>query len=191
MLPALTGAGISLGEMLGNKQLSAAYDSHIRGALIADARNAEHLVRKYLQKDTSTDIHLPKSFTPSDARDLFANYLEDGDANLNYVRLISTAPIEPHTGIDARLKLKARRRSERMVEELFKEESTTKFKTGAGVSISDSRHEPAKMELDDMVTKYTYSQNWLEETLDNAMPVHAVHTDGLKITGRLRPRSYS
>ena len=168
MLPALIGAGISLGEMLGNKQLSAAYDSHIRGALIADARHAEHLVRKYLQKDASTEIHLPRSFTASDARKLFADYLEDPQANLNYIRLISTAPIEPHTGIDARLKLEAKRRVERMVEELFKEESTMKFKTGASVSLSDSQDEPAKMELDDMVPTYTYSQNWLDETLDNA-----------------------
>lgn len=167
MLPALMGAGISLGEMLGNKQLSAAYDSHIRGALIADARHAEHLVRKYLQKDASTEIHLPRSFTASDARKLFAAYLEDPQANLNYVRLISTAPIEPHTGIDARLKLEAKRQVERMVAELFKEESTMKFKTGASVSLSDSQDEPAKMELDDMVPTYTYSQNWLDETLDN------------------------
>lgn len=72
MLPALMDAGISLGEILRNKQLSAAYDSHIRGALIADARHAEHLVRKYLQKDASTEIHLPRSFTASDARELFA-----------------------------------------------------------------------------------------------------------------------
>lgn len=55
-----------------------------------------------------------------------------------------------------------------MVEELFNEESTVKFKTGASVSLSDSQYEPAKMELDDMVPTYTYSQNWLDETLDNA-----------------------
>jgi hypothetical protein len=168
MLAALADAGISLAEELGNKKLVSAYDSHIRGALIADARNAEQLVRKYLQKDASTETHLPGSFTPSDARELLDNYLDNSDANLNFVRLIATAPIEAQTGVDAKLKLKAKRRSERMIEELFKEEAAMKIRTGVEVRLVDSQHEPARAELDEMVTTFTYSRSWLNETLDNA-----------------------
>lgn len=168
MLRALADAGVSLAEELGSKKLVAAYDSHIREALITDARNGEHLVRKYLQEDESPNVHLPDSFTPSDARHLLDNYLDSADANLNYVRLIATAPIDPRTGVGAKIKLKAKRRSERMVEELFKEESATKIKTGVEVRLVDSQQEPSRAELDDMVTVFTYSRSWLEETLDNS-----------------------
>lgn len=167
MLPALADAGIGLAEELNNWKLVSAYDTHIRDALIDDARNAEQVVRKYLQKDASTGIHLPESFTPIDARELLDNYLDSADANLNFVRLIASAHAEAQTGVDAKLKLKAKRRSEQMVKELFKEESTLKIKTGVEVRLVDSPHEPVKVELDDMVTTFTYSRSWLDETLDN------------------------
>ena len=168
MINALTLAGVNLATMLGNKKLVTSYESHIREALLDDPKNAEHLVRKYLLKDASSDVHLPKSFSASDSRDLLSGYLDSAGANLNYVRLIETAPIEPHTGIDAKLKLKAKRRAALMVEELFKEESALKIKTGTEVRLSDSQREPVHMELDDMVTTFTYSRSWLDETLDMA-----------------------
>lgn len=166
MLAALTAAGISLAEMLGCKRLVVAYDKHVREAIIADVRNAEHLIRKYLQRDVSSDTNLPKSLTPSDMGQLLANYLDDAAANPNFVRLIATAPVDVQIGIDAKLKLKAKRRSERMVEELFKENSG--IKTGTEVRISDSQDEPVIAELNDMVTTFTYSRSWLDQTLDNA-----------------------
>lgn len=168
MLPALTESGVNLATMLGCRKLVSRYDRNIREALIGNARNAEHLVRKYLQKDASSELHVPKSFTSSDAKDLLSNYLESADANLNFVRLIETASVDVQTGIDAKLKLKAKRRSEQMVGELFKEESAMKIKTGAEVRLSDSQEEPAKTELHDMVTTHTYSRIWLDATLDNA-----------------------
>ncbi|MDQ0767300.1 hypothetical protein QF031_000049 [Pseudarthrobacter defluvii] len=168
MLRALAHAGISLAEKLGNRRLVSAYDSHIRDALMADVSNAEHLVRKYLQKDASTKINLPDSFTPSDTRELLDKYLDSADANLNYVRLVATAPTDAQAGVDAKLKLKAKRRSERLVQELFKQESAVKIKTGVEVQLVDSQHEPVKAELDDMVTTFAYSRSWFDETLDNA-----------------------
>jgi hypothetical protein len=166
MLAALTAAGISLAEMLGCKRLVIAYDKEVREALIADVRNAEHLVRKYLQRDVSSDTNLPRSLTPSDMGQLLANYLDDAAANPNFVRLIATAPVDVKVGIDAKLKLKAKRRSERMVEELFRENSG--IKTGAEVSISDSQDEPVIEELNEMVATFTYSRSWLDQTLDYA-----------------------
>lgn len=168
MLRALADAGISLAEELANWKLVSAYDSHIREALIADSRSAEHLVQKYLQKDASTHIHLPGSFTSSDSRKLLDKYLDSSDANLNFVRLIATAPTDAQAGVDAKLKLKAKRRSDRLVQELFKQESAVKIKTGVEVRLVDSQHDPVQAELDDMVTTFSYSRGWLDETLDNA-----------------------
>lgn len=166
MLPALEAAGINLAEMLCCKKLVNTYDENIRGALISEARNAELLIRKYLSREAPSDIYLPKSFTSTDAGELLDNYLGDADANLNFVRLIETAPVEVQSGVDAKLKLKAKRRSAQMVEDLFKENSG--FKTGTDLRISDSQDEPVIKELDGMVAKFTYSRSWLDRTLDRA-----------------------
>ncbi|TCC19416.1 hypothetical protein [Kribbella speibonae] len=166
MLPALKVAGVGLGEMLGCKKLVTAYDERVRDALIADVRNAENLIRKYLQEDVSSEIHLPKSLIAADMGQLLSGYLDDADANLNFVRLIATAAVDLRIGIDAKLKLKAKRCEERMVDELFKDNSG--LETGAQVRVSDSQDEPVKMELDGMVATFTYSRSWLDQTLDNA-----------------------
>jgi hypothetical protein len=168
MIKALFETGVNLATMLGSKKLVSSYESHVREALIADPKNAEHLVRKYLQTDASTEVHLPKLFTVSDARDLLARYVDSEGANLNYIRLIEPAPIDLQTGIDAKLKLKAKRRRALMVEELFQEESALKIKTGTEVRLSDSQQEPVRIELEDTVTTFTYSRGWFDETLDMA-----------------------
>jgi hypothetical protein len=166
MLSALTTARVSLADMLACKRLVDAYDTPIREMLIANVRNAEYLIRKYLQRDVSSRNHLPRSLSPTEAGELLSKYLDDAGANPNYVRLIETASVDAKTGIDAKLKLKAKRRSERMAEEFFKENSG--IKTGADVSISDTQDEPVKAELDGMVATFTYSRSWLDQTLDNA-----------------------
>jgi hypothetical protein len=166
MLAALTAAGVNFAEMLGCKKLVSVYDGQIRDLLIADPRNAEHLIRKYLQSGVSSDINLPKSFTLSDMGRLLTHYIDDAVANPNFVQLIATAPIGGELGIDAKLKLKAKRRRELMVKEIFKDNPGTE--SGANMSISDSQDEPVIAELDGMVATFTYSRGWLDQTLDNA-----------------------
>jgi hypothetical protein len=168
MLPALDRAGVHLGEILESKKLVDAYDNEIRHELRASPRNAEHLVRKYMQKDVRGEIHIPASFTPVDARELLEGYVDSPDANPNYVGLIETAQVSPSTGIDAKLKLRAKRRKAEMTQKFFEE--NTGFKAGCEVGISDTQDEPVIYEMDDsegMVARFTYSSRWLEQTCDN------------------------
>jgi hypothetical protein len=169
VLPSLRAAGVHLGEMLASETLVKAYDREIREELLASPRNAEFLARKYLEKDRAGSIYLPPSFTPADARDLFERYLDGEDANLNYVRLISNARDTPGAGVDAKLRLRAKRRSEKLNSELFKQSKG--FKTGCEVSISDDQTEPMEFEVDSSdgsVWRYRYSRSWLEASTDNA-----------------------
>ena len=167
-LPALKAAGVHLGEMLASRPIVQAYDAEMRDELRTSPRAAEYLVRKYLEKDAGGAIHLPPSFTSMDARNLLERYVDDDDANLNYVRLISTAKDHAEAGIDAKLKLRAKRRSEVLNAKLF--EQNEGFKTGCDVSISYDQDEPVAFEVDSSdgsVWRYTYSRRWLEESSDN------------------------
>lgn len=165
MLPALKATGVNLGEMLANNKLAQAYDTQLCEALLADVRNAELLVRKYMQKDVTNEIHLPRSFGSIDARELLQGYVDSADANPNYIGLIETAPVNNQTGVDARLKLRAKRRKDRMTEEFFNDH--TGVKTGCEVGISDTQDDPVKVEMDGMVATFTYSGSWLDQTADN------------------------
>lgn len=169
VLPSLEAAGVFLGEMLECEPLVRAYGTEMRSRLLAEPRNAELLARKYLAKDSRGSMHLPQGFTSLDARNLFERYIDSDDANLNYVRLISAARDHAGAGIDAKLKLRAKRRSDELNTEMFKQNSG--FKTGCEVSISEDQDEPVVYEIDSSdgsVWRYKYSRRWLEQTTDNA-----------------------
>ncbi|MEH0971558.1 hypothetical protein V6U77_10530 [Micromonospora sp. CPCC 205546] len=165
MLSALNATGVDLGVMLANKRLVQACDSQLRDVLVSDVRNAEHVVRKYMHKDSRNEVHLPKSFTPVDARELLQGYVDSVDANPNYVGLIETAPVNSQTGVDAKLKLRAKRRKDRMTEELFRDNAGVK--TGCEVCISDTQDDPFMVDMDGTVATFTYGRSWLDQTLDS------------------------
>ncbi|MCC2315612.1 hypothetical protein [Cellulomonas xiejunii] len=164
MLGALRSTGVSLGAMLASKRLVQAYDAAVRAELRADVKNAEYVVSKYLYEGGREDIYLPPSFTPADARTLMDHYVEGADANPNHVSLIESAPVSIVSGIDAKLKLKAKRRRKEMNEEFFK--ANAGMRTGVELSISPSQSEPVRVDAEEMVMKVTISARWLEETTD-------------------------
>jgi hypothetical protein len=162
-LPALKTAGVHLGLMLASKSLVQAYDAEMRDELLASPRGAELLVRKYLEKGVQGAMQRPASFTPADARNLIERYIDSEDANLNYVRLIATANDNAEIGIDAKLKLRAKRRVSELNANLFV--GNKGFRTGCEVSISDEQAEPVLFTVDrsdGSIWKYSYGRRWLE-----------------------------
>ncbi|MEU4591124.1 hypothetical protein [Micromonospora aurantiaca (nom. illeg.)] len=164
MLSALNATGVKLRTMLANKRLVRAYDTQLRDMLVSDVRNAEHLIRKHFHGDYINEIYLPGTLTPADARKLLEGYVDSADANLNYIELIETAPVRSQTGVDAKLKLRAKRRKEQMTEEFFR--TNAGINTGCEVRLSDTQDDPVKVEMDGMVATFTYGRNWLDDTLD-------------------------
>ncbi len=167
-LPALYAAGVHLGDMLASKKLVQAYDAPILNELRNSPRGAEHVIRKHLQADLREEVHLPSSLTPADARQLLERYIDSDDANPNYIGLIATAKESPQAGVDARLKLRARRRSEEITAAFFAENKG--LKTGCDVSISETQDEPVASEVDTTdgwMARYSYSRRWLEDSCDN------------------------
>jgi hypothetical protein len=164
VLPALEQTGIGVGAMLTNQRLVQCYDQDVRARLVADPRNAEHLISKYLDKDARHPVYRPASFTDPDARALLDSYLDSDDANPNFVRLIATAQLLPVAGIDAKLKLKSKRKHDAWTEEFFK--NNAGMKSGSVVSISDTQTEPVTVSQDNLVATFSYSRRWLEDNLD-------------------------
>ncbi|MFZ0080682.1 MAG: hypothetical protein WAL13_16385 [Trebonia sp.] len=164
VLQALEKIHMGLGTVLGSKLLVRSYDQEVRAQLISNPRNAEHVIRKYLEKDGFRAIHLPTSLTSTDSRALLEDYLDSADANPNFIELIATGQPHPDAGIDAKLKLKARRKYNAWMENFFK--NKTGIKSGCEVSISDTQSEPVIISRDGLYVSFSYSRSWLEGGLD-------------------------
>jgi len=165
LLPILENAGIGVGEMLTSHSLVRSYDQTMRARVLSNGHNAVHIVRKYLESGSRRELYLPPSFTGDDARSLLNDYLDSDDANPSFVELISTARVNRAQGIDAKTKLKAQRKHQRWTRDFFDENSG--IRTGCEVSISAEQAQPVEVSSDGLVTKLSYSQNWLEENLDS------------------------
>jgi hypothetical protein len=163
-LSALERVRIGVGGVLASQRLVRSYDQEVRGRLVSEAVNGEHLIRKYLEKNVRQDVHLPASLTRDDERALLNAYLDSDEANPNFVELISLARLKKDGIVDAKMKLKAKRKHARWTEEFFK--TNTGIKTGCEVAISPDQAEPVEASRDGFETKLSYSLRWLEDNLD-------------------------
>lgn len=164
VLQALEKTHIGMSTMLTSRSLVRCYDQEVRTRLVSDPRNAEHLVRQNLEQDARHPICLPLSFTSTDARTLLDDYLDSDDANPNFVRLIATARVDKKTGIDTKLKLKAKRKHDAWTEDFFK--NNRGIESGCEVRLSDTQTEPVVMSHHGLVAEFSYDRRWLEDNLD-------------------------
>lgn len=166
MLSALKSSKVATWSILANKDIVGKYDEDIRTLILSDSENAEQIVHKYLEKRERREVHLPASFTNEDARFLLETYINDKDANPNYLQLIAEARVLPASGIDAKIKLLAKRKHDEWTDNFFKENQGGVI-FGIEVYISDTQEETVDISQEGETTKFTYSRKWLEEHSDN------------------------
>lgn len=167
VLPVLLRAGFATAHLLEAKSLVNAYDVSLRKVILESARAGETLLRKFLEKDARRSIYLPKSLTRHDIRQILEAYISGDSANLNYVRLIANAGDVRDAGIDAKLRLLAKRRADQLNDDLLGEGSTWK----SGVDIVLNREQEAAVIVstdssDGFLQKFSYGEGWLNSTLD-------------------------
>ena len=166
VLRALQADRFHLGDLLDCRALVRAYDEDVRTLVLASGQSAELILSKHLLGNERRDIHLPASLTPGDCRDLLDAYLESEDANPNYMQLIANARPIKQIGLDAKLKLKARRTHQAFIKDFFAKNAG--MKSGVEVSLSDTQVEDMVFTLNGMDAKYSYSSAWLGDNLDYA-----------------------
>lgn len=168
LLPALKASRISLSRILENKQLVSTYDSEIRDLINSEVKNAEIIIGKLLEKSSKKEVNLPASFSPADATSLIDKYIDDEDNNPNYLELVANSRPNKSTGINAKLKLKAKQRHDAWTNEFFKDNQGG-IAFGIGVSIVDDQEEPLVVVTEEnQTTKFAYSRKWLDKNRDPA-----------------------
>lgn len=125
------------------------------------------LLNKYLLKNRSErrKTYLPNSLTIEDKEKIIIDYLDFDNPNLNYTRLLSIVQDMNEFTLNARVKLKAKRVSERLESELFKDNRG--HGTNIVVEIKENIEGTVKQHFTLNKVGTEVDKKWLESNLDN------------------------
>ncbi|MEK4426100.1 hypothetical protein [Solibacillus sp. FSL K6-1523] len=150
-----------------NKRFVEFYNDITRDLLLENPSNAELIIDKFLNESSKEKhIYLP-SYSDAELNNIIDEYIDSLEVNLNYVDLIVTARSTKGFIITGELKLKAKRKAEKLREQYFKTQ-------GGGIQfehmVAFKRDLEAPMTADingkEGQFRIYFDKNWLEEELD-------------------------
>ena len=144
------------------------YDAELREYMLnCPERSTYLLLDKYLLKHVSErkKPYLPQSLTIEDKGKIISAYLDVDKPNLNYTRLLSNVQNTKEFALDARVKLKAKRVSERLESELFKDSSGH----GTNIEVEFKKNVEGTVRQHFTLSKVgtEVDKDWLESNLDS------------------------
>lgn len=134
-----------LRELLKHERLVNKHQQVVIVLLKENESAAEWLLQEYVAEDSLYDnakMHFPKTLTFQDKEDIISRYLDNENANLNYVRLVMLAKNDSNLRLSDNVRIKAKRLETKLNEEVLTTGSTVHFKYM--VSISSEPDKPLR-----------------------------------------------
>jgi hypothetical protein len=150
-------------DVLSNFPIVTYYDSEIRLFMLMYDKSAELLLAKFEEGGRSKEVTyvFPKSLSLSDKENIISNYLDQKDANLNYIRLIEHSKNSKDLTISARIRLKAKKRSTELNNKILDQGNAVNF--GIQITLDKDQTEPCKVSNNDKVLEISYSEALLDQ----------------------------
>ena len=144
-------------------------DSQLRELLLKDDGFAETLISHYegTGSDKRSNIFIPKTLTIEDKEVIINGYIDSDSPNPNYLEVITMAKDQSNFKLSSQAKLKAKRRYDEIIADIFKKNSTTTCFLRYGVSFSETQTEPANLVRENNELLYTYSIPYIQNDLSN------------------------
>ena len=105
--------------LLSRKRLVRDHDSTFRELIIENSKFAEFLIYYHFSKERVKDIFLPKSLSDKDVLNIFKEYIQGDNPNLNYIKNIEDSKSNHGLIVDDKIKVLARRKRCELEEILF------------------------------------------------------------------------
>ncbi len=142
------------------------FDEKIKDFLCKNAIHAEILLDYYEKKHDREQQtkYFPKSLSLNDKESLIERYIENEEANLNYLRLIVKSKDSDSLKIGDKVKLKAKKLSDKINDELLRSENAIIIEKG--LALSDDQEEVRKIIVKDGKEIISYSRKRLLEKTD-------------------------
>lgn len=148
--------------ILDNKNLVNYYDKEIRQSLIKTTKSAEIILNTYeVEHINYNKKYFPKSFSLEDKENIFINYINSDDSNLNYLRIIVNLQSTSELNISDKTKLLAKKKVEEKEKNFFDKNSGIEMTTT--VKFSKKIKNAYEFKTDDQNWDFTYDLNWIEE----------------------------
>lgn len=153
-------------HILKQRVLATSFGQVITEHLIHNCCTAEKLISHFLaaHERSNNQLYFPAEFTQEMRDKVLADYVERDDANINFLQLLEQAQSTKEFPISDKLKLKARKKKEALLEKFFAGSVGVPygveviFKSIPDGSIEESYH--------DNNISYAYSREWIEENRD-------------------------
>ena len=151
------------------KNIVSYFDKELRDFLMAYHKSAELLLSNFEEKHTRERpaIFFPASLSLKDKEAIMDLYLDNPEANLNYVRLMEKSKDSPQLKLSAKLKLKAKRKALQLNNEIF--EKGHSWKEGVEIAIAKDQKEPVKFSRTDNILKVCYSRDFLDSIPETSL----------------------
>ena len=161
----------AFGYVVRQEPIVKAFDFQITEAFKENPRYAAELIIGCFGSNRSDDnaIVLPKSLTSEVIDRVMLAYLDGGDANLNYVRVLEKWPRAAHNIYNPSpvVRVNAKKASSRLTTELFKNGSSVSVSHGLGVVISPEQKPCKGIFIENGNYTLSYSAEWLAEFTDS------------------------
>lgn len=149
--------------LLSYKGISKKYESEIRSYMLQNSQTAEILLSNYLT-ETKHKYFFPDILTPIEREKIIIDYIVSKSVNPNYLQLIVNSNPSKELPFSDKTKLKAKRRYEKQIEELFKD--STGYNYGVDVTFSASQQEETMVEKSNGILHFSYGTSWIKNNLD-------------------------
>ena len=149
--------------ILQQKGIVEKFDKQIRFFLIDYKESAEILLSKLEEKHRLSEtpkVNFPKSLTLIDKENIVNAYLENEDANLNYVRLIENCKDSNELKLSAKTRLKAKKKSKELNNQIMENGATWSIRVQ--VSFNKDQLEPVKYVHNKTGLEAIYSESLLD-----------------------------
>lgn len=154
--------------ILQQKKVVEKFDKKIREFLLHFKNTTQLLLSKLEEKHFSgkaPNYHFPLSLTLLDKEQVINNYLDGDEPNLNYVRLIENSKDSTDLRLSPKTRLKAKRLSEKLNNEIFEKGHSWSIRVQVG--ISKDQIDPAKYNYSEGLFEVVYSEGLLNNCLKN------------------------
>jgi len=152
-------------DILHHEKLVKYFGSEIREYLLNYDKAAELLLSQYVEKHDRErrDYHFPKCLNLKDREEIILRYLNNNDANLNFVRLILNLRKNPELEISDRTMLKAQKKEEELNNKLFENSNGMLIETQI-IFCEDQEKPVIASEEGSTTTSFSYSKKYINKT---------------------------
>lgn len=148
---------IDLRAILYQTKIVSYYGEELRGFLLTHKDSAELILSQYVQKHDRIrkSMYFPKCLSLKDKEDIISRYLDDKDANLNYVRLVLNIKKLDMLDVSDKTRLKAKRLEGKLNNQML--DLNGGIHVGVDISFSGNQQEPIIYSLENHIQSYSYS----------------------------------